>query len=104
MKRDANRKGKGRTRAERLLLLRLACVYFNISSDRATQRTPLPKNHIKQRRRREREVSGTRRSERGTNDFSLSGNSAEDTFDLRFVIAFATGIPYSLRDEKWGRK
>lgn len=41
---------------------------------------------------------------RGTNDFSLSGNSAEDTFDLEFVIAFATGIPYSLRDVKWERK
>lgn len=37
---------------------------------------------------------------RGTNDFSLSGNSAEDVFDLQGVIASATGIPYSLRDKK----
>lgn len=45
MKKDANRRGKGETRAERLLLQQLACVFSNISCDRAAQRTPLPKPH-----------------------------------------------------------
>lgn len=45
MKKDANRRRKGSMSAERQLLLQLACVYSNIGSDRAAQRTRLLKPH-----------------------------------------------------------
>lgn len=77
-------------------------MYFNISSDKATQRRPLLKPHKTKRLRGAGGSGGEQRSAGGTNDFSLSGNSAEDTFDMRFVIAFATGILYCLGDVKWG--
>lgn len=51
MKKDANRRGKGWTRAEQLPLLLLADVYFNISSDRETQRMLLLKPHKTKRQR-----------------------------------------------------
>jgi len=91
MKKDANRRGKGETFAAR--------VFSNISSDRAAQRTQLLKPHKTNQLRGSWDAAL-----RGTNDFSLSGNSAEDTFDLRGVIASATRIPYSLRDVKRERK
>lgn len=87
MKNDANRRGKGSSCTQPYCWPILALT--------ERPRGPACWNHIKQTSWEERALTGT-------NDFTVSGNSAEDTFDLQGVIAPATGFPYSLRDVEWG--
>lgn len=94
MKKEANQRGKGSTCAE----LHSASPLSDISSDRAAQRTRLLKPH----KTNQLKGASRRRALTGTNDFTVSVNSAEDTFDLQAVIAPATGFPYSLRDVEEG--